>query len=243
MDNKLISEIYYKCREYMIIQRVLDSFKEKWNERCINIRMEPYCDMLRVNINGENGILFFERYEGSREDIKNNRGGYIVTIPYLENGHWQKNILEIESYNGEVKLNVRDRKGVKQNYNSEELENKVKENSKRISELLTQKMIDFLIALNNRFSEEIGDIDVSYTDGLRELLIRCLNVDLKNHFATENVMNCLDITDTLEEFDTTGVSEKDIEAYKRVIDYIQRCIKASRDAIKIRVAEDNGDRE
>ena len=129
------------------------------------------------------------------------------------------------------------------NYNSEELENKVKENSERISELLTQKMIDFLIALNNRFSEEIGDIDVSYTDGLRELLIRCLNVDLKNHFATENVMNCLDITDTLEEFDTTGVSEKDIEAYKRVVDYIQRCIKASRDATKIRVAENNGDRE
>ena len=89
MDNKLISGIYYKGREYMIIQRVLDSFKENWDERCIKIRVEPYCDMLRVNINGENGILFFERYEGSREDIKN-RGGYIVSIPYLENGQWNK---------------------------------------------------------------------------------------------------------------------------------------------------------
>ena len=243
MDNKLISEIYYKCREYMIIQRVMDSFKENWEERSIKKRLEPYCDMLRVNINGENGILFFERYEGSREDIKYNRGGYIVTIPYLDNEQWQKNILKIESYDGEVELDVRDRESVKQKYNSEELENIVKENSKKISELLTQKKIDFLIALNNRFSEEIGDMDVSLTDGLRELLIRCLNVDLTNHFATENVMNFLYITDNLEKFDTNGVSEKDKEAYKKIIDYIQRCINASREATKIRDAEDDGDRE
>lgn len=227
----------------MIIQRVLDSFKENWNERCIKIRLEPYCDMLRVNINGENGILFFERYVGSREDIKNNRGGYIVSIPYIDNEQWQKNILKIESLNGEVKLDVNDRNGNKQQYNSKEIENIVKENSEIISELLIQKKIDFLIALNNRFSKEIGDMDVSFTDGLRELLIMCLNVDLTNHFVKENVMDCLEITDKLEEFDTNGVSEKDKEAYKKIIDYIQRCIEVSRDATRIRATEDDGDRE
>ena len=242
MDNKLISGIYYKCREYMIIQRVLDSFKENWNERCIKIRVEPYCDMLRVNINGENGILFFERYVGSREDIKN-RGGYIVSIPYLENGQWNKYLQEFRLNNGKVELDVNDRNGKIQQYNSEELENKIKENSEKISELLIQKKIDFLIALNNRFSKEIGDMDVSFTDGLKKLLIMCLNVDLTNHFATEHVMNCLDITDKLEELDTTGVSEKDKEAYKRIIDYIQRCIEVSRDATRIRATEDDGDRE
>ena len=227
----------------MIIQRVLDSFKENWNERCIKIRLEPYCDMLRVNINGENGILFFERYVGSREDIKNNRGGYIVTIPYLENGQWNKYLQEFRLNNGKVELDVNDRDGKIQQYNLEELENKIKENSEKISELLIQKKIDFLLALNNRFSKEIGDMDVSFTDGIKKLLIMCLNVDLTNHFVKENVMDCLEITDKLEELDTTGVSEKDKEAYKRIIDYIQRCINASRDATRIRATKDDGDRE
>ncbi len=234
MDSELISKIYYKCREYMIIQRVLDSFKDDLSERYIQIRTDPYCDMLRVNVNEENWILFFERYVGSREDINQKRGGYIITLPYIESGQWRKNIVEIKSDYGEVKLNVQDRNGVKPEVNLEELEDKLKEKNKMISELLIQQKIDFLIALNSRFSRKIGEINVSFTDGLKELLLNSLNIDLKNHFEKIKVMNALRVTDILEGVDITNVQQEDIEAFRQIIDFIHRCIEASRDEIRTR---------